>query len=87
MAELLEQIKHKQLSAREQLALIREITLNLERSDEADEWELSPEDHEELSKRVAAANANPLEGDDWATVRARIEAQLGQNRERVEAHS
>lgn len=83
MAELLEQIR--QLSVREQLALIREIALNLENAGELEsEWEISPEDNAELQHRVADANANPLEGDDWPTVRARIEAQRGLSRQQAE---
>lgn len=76
MAELLEQIQ--QLDRRGLIALMREAAARLEAlEEEGEEWELSPEDREELARRVAAADANPLEGDDWATVRAQIEAQAG----------
>jgi len=34
---------------------------------------LAPEDREELARRLALADANPLEGDSWANVRARID--------------
>lgn len=74
MAELLEQIAT--FERRELLALIREATAQLERLEEG-EWELSPDDQEELQRRVASADANPLEGDSWPTVRARIETQAG----------
>ena len=72
MAEWLEQIA--KFERRELLALIREATAQLERLEEG-EWELSPTQQEEMRRRVADANANPLEGDDWLTVRARIVAQ------------
>ena len=75
MAELLEQIQ--QLDRRELVALIREAAARLETLETEGEWELSPQDEAELQRRVAEANANPLEGDDWPTVRARIEAQAG----------
>ena len=67
MAELLEQIK--QLSHAEQLALIREITLNLE---EAEADELSPQQKAELDESSRAARMNPREGSDWPSVRARL---------------
>ena len=68
MNEILEQIKT--LSRGEKLALIRDITLTLE-----DEGEhVSSVDSEELKRRVALADAHPLEGDSWANVRSRVEA-------------
>ena len=70
MSELLEQIRV--LSVSEKLGLVREIVNQLE---QAEEWKLSPEDEAELSRRLEASKANPLEGDDWATVRARIVAE------------
>lgn len=66
MAELLEQIK--QLSHADQLALIREITLNLET--EADD--LSPQQRVELEESSRAAHTNPGKGSDWQTVGARL---------------
>lgn len=71
MAELLEQIK--QLTPAAQLALIREITLNLEHLEEDDdEDELTEEQKEQLRESSRAANLNPFEGSDWPTVRARL---------------
>jgi hypothetical protein len=67
MAEILEQIK--QLSYSEQLALIREIPLNLE---EAQADELSPEQRAALEESSQAARLSPCEGSDWATVRTRL---------------
>lgn len=67
MADLLEQIK--QLSYTEQLALIREITLNLE---QVEVEELSSQQKAELEESSRAAHANPREGSDWSTVRARL---------------
>jgi len=69
MAELLEQIK--QLTPAAQLALIREITLNLEHLDEYDD-ELTDEQKAQLEESSRAANLNPFEGSDWPTVRARL---------------
>ncbi len=67
MPELLEQIK--QLSSAEQLALIREIALNLE-AQQSDE--LSPEQRAELEESSRAAHLNPREGSDWPSVKARL---------------
>ncbi len=69
MAELLEQIQ--QLTPTQQLALIGEIARGLEQRAEDDD-DLSPEQRAELEESSRAANANPREGSDWPTVRARL---------------
>lgn len=68
MNEILEQIQI--LSRSEKLALIRDITLSLE------DEELSFADAVELERRLALADANPLEGDSWSNIRVRLEAKV-----------
>lgn len=63
------------LSRHEKLALIRDITISLEEED------VSPQDADELVRRLALADANPLEGDSWAAVRERIEVGASASRE------
>jgi len=70
MSELLEQIE--KLSVREQLELVSQITARVSRGLDEAAWNLAPEDEAELERRVSASKANPLEGRDWPTVKARI---------------
>lgn len=87
MAELLEQIR--QLSVREQLALIREIALNLESERESmGEWEISPEQKAQLDEVQDAYERDGNPGESWPTVRARIVAQAeteASSREKIAA--
>jgi len=68
MAELLEQIEKMSRDELEALFAV------VERKMQELEAPFAPEDREELARRLALADANPLEGDSWTNVRARIVA-------------
>lgn len=78
MAELLEQIQG--LDRRELVALIREAAARLDALENQEgEWELSPAQMAELQRRIEESEREGHTGDDWPTVRARIEAGSASN--------
>ena len=51
---------------------LEELLKLIQRKLQQREMPMAPEDQQELSLRLARADANPLEGDDWTSVRARL---------------
>lgn len=75
MTQSLHQLGLDKLSAGDRLALAEELWQSVH--EQLDSTSISPEVQAELERRIALADADPLRGEAWETIRAKARKRWG----------